>query len=181
MYLTGVAKKITNLVTQALHEGNTADLNRLIYLWITLCDLNDEFTNIHSIIFLILFSVTVIGSVLSIFLAVAFFIYLNNHHIGFLYISATLIFMIGMMIFCESANMFIDQMVNEMKNVLLAEEINSRKKSLLPGIMLFLHTIEARKPKITFKGYMTIDRSILTSIFGAGINFLVVLRQFSPD
>ncbi|XP_065217847.1 uncharacterized protein LOC135843765 [Planococcus citri] len=180
-YMISSTKQLIKLVQRSISKDNYADLRRLIDLWVMLCDLNEQFINSHSILFLFLFCSTIIIGIIGVFCTVSLLVHGADKSIGLTYFISTIICMLTVMVFCESANSVTKYKIHELRIQLLDENVTNKDKKLIQVISLFLQTIETKSPEVTFYGCMTVDRSSVSSVLGTAINFLVVLKQFGPN
>ncbi|XP_065218080.1 gustatory and odorant receptor 24-like [Planococcus citri] len=159
-------------------EVKKEKLQKLVDVWIHVCDLIDRFNSIHSIIFLTQTVAGVTNGISNLYSAILSLISRRNENI----IAGDLIsFMIGVSItymYCESANTVYDQLVHRIQRSLLTKNTSKMPLNCLKTLRSFLNTIEVRNPKIELSGVLKIDRSTFIVMLGAGVNYLIILTQF---
>ncbi|XP_065217158.1 gustatory and odorant receptor 24-like [Planococcus citri] len=178
IYTKSIAKEIISLAQKILTQNEHAGkLHEITSLWITSCELMEQFYVIHSTLLLVYIIDTIVAMTIFAFICMNSSAFIDIYGVG-IQLNGLFVCMFIIFLICETAYSVFKQVVINQRKILLSENLTRMNSSMLQSILIFLEAIFVKNPGVSIKGYLTLNRSVFVSILAVCINYLIVLRQF---
>ncbi|XP_065218507.1 gustatory and odorant receptor 24-like [Planococcus citri] len=180
-YISSISEDIRILEQKIISEKKDHfKLKKLISVWLNLCDISNHFNEAHSFLYLIFFMLIVISVIIYVYAL----LYYSTYKIVYpctVYINLSSMYVIFLLVICESAHSTYYQMNYLQKETLLQENTMKIETAMLKSISRFLHTVNLRNPTMHLNGFFPLKRIEFPMVLTLSINYLIILRQFADQ